>query len=380
MSRVFALFLYAIACCFAMTGAPNAHAQAPTIVATGASSNGRLDIVVPASGLPLVVYQDGPQVKAMQCANAACIGAPSSTAVIANLSTSRIRAALAADGLPIIGLSVSFSGLRAVKCSNANCTLAVTTVVDPGNLGNSDHALIVPPDGNPVFAIFDANNGDLKVARCANAGCTGGASVVVADAAGFVGRAPAIALIGGLPQIAYNADSLNVKLLSCGNMDCTVGNSFIALNAENAAAISMIEGRDGAALIAYNADTTTQDLLRLIRCVGVSCATSSVSTIDKHASGQGVGAGVQMRSGADGLPVMSYFDLTLGAIKVARCARSDCASTTLTTVHAPAHAPISVGGTTAMTINGNGVPVVAYALSGTTPNLIVNSCNTRSCL
>ncbi len=377
MSRFLALCLYAIAGLIATTGASALYAQAPTIVAPGPGSNGRHDIVVPASGLPLVVYQDLAQVK---CANAACTGVPLSTAVIASVTTSRIRVALAADGLPIIGLSVTFSGLRAVKCSNASCTLATTTVVDPSNLGFSDHALIVPVDGNPMFAIFDANNGDLKVARCANADCTGSASVVVADAAGFVGRAPAIAIIGGLPHIAYNADSLSVKLLRCGNMDCTVGNSFVALNAENATAMSMIEGHDGAALIAYNADTTTQDLLRLIRCVGTSCATFSVSTIDKHATGQGVGAGVQMRTGADGLPVMSYFDMTLGAIKVARCARSDCASTTLTTVHAPANAPITVGGTTALAINGNGVPVIVYSLSGSVPNVFINSCNTRSCL
>jgi hypothetical protein len=380
MSRFIALCLYAVAWAVATTGASAVNAQAPTIVAPGPGSNGRHDIVVPASGMPFVVYQDGPQVKAMQCANAACTGAPASIAVIANLTTSRIRVALAADGLPIIGLSVSFSGLRAVKCSNAACTLATTTVVDPSNLGFSDHALIVPADGNPLFAIFDANNGDLKVARCANAGCTGSASVVVADAAGNVGRAPAIAIVGGLPQIAYNADSLNVKLLSCGNMDCSIGNSFVALNAENAAAISMIEGRDGAALIAYNADTTTQDLLRLIRCNGTGCTTFSVSTLDKHATGLGVGAGVQMRTGADGLPVMSYFDMTLGAIKVARCTRSDCASTTLTTVHAPLNAPVTVGATTAIAINGNGVPVIVYTLSGAAPNLFVNSCNTRSCL
>lgn len=69
------------------------------------------------------------------------------------------------DGCPSIGLSVGFSGLRAVKCSNAAGTLETTMVVDPGNLGFSDHALTQPADGNPLIAIFDANNGDLKVAR-----------------------------------------------------------------------------------------------------------------------------------------------------------------------------------------------------------------------
>jgi hypothetical protein len=381
MSRFLMWFSTVLVSALVQLGAAVALAQSPTIAIPGVASNGKLDIFVPSTGLPLVVFQDASTIKAMQCANALCTGAPTSVATVASLSSiARIRVTGAADGLPLISISVSFNGLRAIKCSNASCTLSTTTVVDPGNHGNGDHAVVVPADGRPIFAIFDGSNSDLKVARCANAQCTGTASVVVADGAGTAGRAPAIAIIAGLPQIAYNLNFASLRLLRCGNLDCTVGNSFSMLAAESPIAASMIEGRSGSALIAYQADASPADSLRLLRCLDTSCVGSSVSTIDTHSSGPGLGAGVQMRSGADGLPVISYFDNTLGAIKLARCTRADCAATTVTTVHAPALAPLTLAAGTGLAINGNAVPMIAYALSGVAPNLIVNSCNTRSCL
>lgn len=381
MSRFLMWFGAVLLAVLAQMAAVAALAQSPTIALPGVASSGKLDIFVPASGLPLVVFQDGASIKAMQCANAVCTGAPASVATVASLSSiARLRVTAAADGMPLISISVSFSGLRAIKCFNENCTLATTTVVDPANHGVGDHAVAIPADGNPVFAIFDASNNDLKVARCANPNCTGSASVVVADATGAVGRVPGIAIIAGLPQIAYNAETLSVRLLRCGNLDCSIGNSFVALSADSPVALSMIEAGNGSALIAYSADTSAPDSLRMIRCLETSCATASISTIDKHASGLGVGAGVQLRLGADGLPIISYFDRTLAAVKLARCTRSDCAATTLTTVHAPALAPLTLGTATGLALNAHAVPVIAYALSGSGANLIVNSCNTRSCL
>lgn len=380
MSKLIAWSCAVLVSILAMLFSAHAVAQAPTIANPGPATSGKLDILIPASGLPLVVFQDVGAVKALQCANALCTGVPTSTTTVASLTSARIRVAAAADGLPIIGMSIGFSGLRAIKCGNAACTTSTTTVIDASNLGsNPDHALIVPADGRPIFAYYDSSNADLKVARCADTSCTGLASVVVADAAGFVGRAPGIALAAGLPQIAYNAGDNSVKLMRCSTMDCSTGNSFSTLTADNPAALSIMEGRDGASLIAYMADVTTQDSLRLIKCVGTSCVTSSVSTIDSISTGNGLGAGVQMRAGADGMPVLSYFDRTLGTVKVARCTRPDCASATTTTLHAPLSTIPTNNTNTALAINANGVPVVAYAVSGGS-SLTIHSCNTRSCL
>lgn len=381
VNRMIVARLHKLVCGLALLGCSAIGAQAPTISQLVPIGGGRVDMVVPASGLPLVVFQEFGNVKAFQCNNALCTGTPTSVTTIASLTASRIRAALGSDGLPIIGLSIASSGLRAIKCSDAACTSSVTTVIDSSNLGGTtDHSLVVPADGLPLFAYFDSNNQDLKVARCTSANCTGIASIVVADATGSVGRAPGIAIIGGLPKIFYHASATPganaIKLLRCGTMDCSVGNTFATIASENTSALSVLEGRDGASLIAFHSDVATQDSLRLIKCTGADCLVSSVSTIDSVNTGLGMGTGVQLRRGADGLPVMSYFDSTFATVKVARCTRPDCASVTTTTLHAPTSSVPSGGtNTTALAINANGVPVVAYSGGG----MNVHSCNTRSC-
>lgn len=383
MTKPIAWIVAVCVCLLSLLTSVAVQAQAPTIAVPGPNSSGRSDMLVPASGLPLVVFQEGSTVKALQCANALCSGAPTSITTIANLSSlTRIRVATAADGLPIVGISVTASGLRAVKCNDAACTSSITTVVDSSNLGfTTDHDLIVPADGLPLFAYYDASNFDLKIARCATPDCTGIASIVVADTAGFTGRGPGVAIIGGLPQVAYHSNPSgtinNVKLLRCGSPDCTVGNTTSVLTTDNTASLAMMEGRDGAAIIAYKADVTTQDSLRLVKCLNTSCLTFAVSTVDSISSGSGVGEGVQMRAGADGLPVLSYFDSTFGTIKLARCTRPDCASVTTTTLHAPT--PSVALTANALAINGNGVPVVAYGVLVPVGSLRVHSCNTRSC-
>ncbi len=383
MTKPIAWIVAVCVCLLSLLTSVAVQAQAPTIAVPGPNSSGRSDMLVPASGLPLIVFQEGSTVKALQCANALCTGAPTSITTIANLSSlTRIRVATAADGLPIVGISVTASGLRAVKCNDAACSSFITTVIDSSNLGfTTDHDLIVPADGLPLFAYYDASNFDLKIARCATPDCTGIASIVVADTAGFTGRGPGVAIIGGLPQVAYHSNPSgtinNVKLLRCGSPDCTVGNTTSVLTTDNTASLAMMEGRDGAAIIAYKADVTTQDSLRLVKCLNTSCLTFAVSTVDSISSGSGVGEGVQMRAGADGLPVLSYFDSTFGTIKLARCTRPDCASVTTTTLHAPT--PSVALTANALAINGNGVPVVAYAVLVPVGSLRVHSCNTRSC-
>jgi hypothetical protein len=372
--------LHKLVCVLALLGCSAIGAQAPTISQLVPVAAGRVDMVMPASGLPLVVFQEFGNVKAFQCSNALCTGTPTSVTTIASLTASRIRAALGSDGLPIIGLSTASSGLRAIKCSNAACTSSVTTIIDASNLGSTtDHALIVPADGHPIFAYYDSINHDLKVARCASADCTGVASIVVADATGIVGRHPGLAILGGRPAIVYQSAS-GMSLLRCGTMDCSVGNSIGTVAAVSVAALSVLEGRDGAALIAFLEDSATQDSLRIIKCTGADCLASSVSIVDSVTTGTGLGNGIQLRHGADGLPVMSYFDMTFGTVKVARCTRPDCANVTTTTLHAPLskiHTSGGISEMTALAINANGVPVVAY--SGQGGRMIVHSCNTRSC-
>ena len=133
--------------------------------------------------------------------------------------------------------------------------------------------------------------------------------------------------------------------------------------------------RDGNILVAYMVDTTSTDSVKVAKCSNALCASVAITTIDQI-PGATVGIGVRITAGNDGLPVMSYFDATAASIKLARCTRTDCTSSTVTTVHAPAASLLPTGAANGLAISAAGTPVLAYSQSN---KLTIHSCNTRSC-
>ncbi len=80
--------------------------------------------------------------------------------------------------------------------------------------------------------------------------------------------------------------------------------------------------------------------------------------------------------GADGFPVVSYLDSTLFGLRVAKCNDAACSSSrTITTVDDPANA---VGLYTSIAIGADGFPVISYYdVSASTLKVI--HCGTASC-
>ncbi|MGE4071502.1 MAG: hypothetical protein AB7E72_10035 [Lysobacterales bacterium] len=353
--------------------------SAPLIIDTGVAGTGVLAATVPDDGLPLVIFQGvGAVIMAYKCFAADCSSGGSLSSLVP-LSARRIRVALGADGLPVIGLSIANSGLRMLKCSNPSCAGGtVLKILDSTNLGGvADHDLIVPPDGLPIFAYNDGNNGDLKVARCNDGGCTS-VQLSIVDSVGSVGTAPAIALVNGLPQIAYDANANTLRLAICSDMACSRSASFVNLVADNPDDTAMLTSRSGAAMIAYKHDVALGDSLKLVQCNNSACTAPIVRQLDQIEFGLGLGDGVEMIAGADGLPVLSYVDQSLGTVKLLRCARQDCATSTITTLHAPPNAVLSTNAATALTLTAQGTPLVGYGVSA--GSLTLSVCNTRGCL
>lgn len=372
------LFRSFAAAALALAALGQAHASAPLIVHPGIPNNGVLDVLVPADGLPFVVYQSSSGVKALKCGTPTC-DRDNTTASVASMTVRRLRLALGVDGLPIVGISVHSpsGGLRMARCLDARCGSVSLTMVDSTNLGaNTDHALVMPADGRPLFAYYDSNSQDLKFARCDDEKCSS-SQVSVVDSVGIVGISPAITLVANLPQIAYNANNVGLKLARCSTLACDGANTISTLTTDHAIDIAMLTGRDGAALIAYKHDVATQDALRMIKCGNAACSTQTAFLLDSVEFGNGLGAGVHMRAGADGLPVLAYLDVSFGATKLLRCTRPDCATTSITTAHAPAGYVLTTSTPAALAISAQGTPLLGYSVSG--PGLTLNFCNTRSC-
>ena len=348
-------------------------AQTLAITQPGPINVGRTDLIVYPIGQPFVVTQDSGVVRAVNCADPTC-SSVSSTHVVANLTASRLRVALGVDGLPVISISILNNGLRVVKCQTPACNVSTTSILEPGNLGLTDHSMVIPPDGRPVLAYYDGIAGDLKYVRCGDAACLSGNQFSIVDSAGTVGRATAMALVGGVPQIAYNVDSSSLRLAMCNTLDC-LGATFKSLAPDNALHASAMTARDGSILVAYMVDTVSNDSVKVAKCSNALCASVAITTIDQI-PGATIGIGVRITAGKDGLPVMSYFDATAASIKLARCTRTDCTTSTVTTVHAPTPSLLPTGAANGLAISVAGTPVLAYSHSN---KLTIHSCNTRSC-
>jgi predicted regulator of Ras-like GTPase activity (Roadblock/LC7/MglB family) len=135
-------------------------------------------------------------------------------------------------------------------------------------------SIAVGADNLPVVSYYDVTNGDLKVAHCGDASCSAGNTITTVDSAEWVGQYTSIVVgADGLPVISYydNANQ-DLKVAHCGIANCSSGNT--------------------------------------------------ITTVD---FGGDVGWWTSIAVGADGLPVISYFDVTNGDLKVAHCADAACA-------------------------------------------------------
>ena len=81
--------------------------------------------------------------------------------------------AIGSDGLPVISYRDSTaSALKVARCADAACTgtASITTVDDSANVG-IDSDLAIGSDGLPVISYQDFTAGALKVAKCGTRSC-----------------------------------------------------------------------------------------------------------------------------------------------------------------------------------------------------------------
>jgi hypothetical protein len=173
-------------------------------------------------------------------------------------------------------------------------------------------------DGLAVISYHDLTNLDLKVAKCVTATCAGATPTTV-DSALAVGEWTSIALgADGLPVITYfEGSTFNLKVAKCANAACT-GAAITPVGVGQQGSIAV--GPDGAPVISYF-DVAQVDLM-VVKCADAAC-TGGGSAVAVDAPGS-VGDHSSITIGADGLPVISYFDSSNQDVKVVKCSSSGC--------------------------------------------------------
>lgn len=292
-------------------------------------------IAIGLDGLPVISYQDftAGTLKVAKCTNTSCTGASTITVVDdpAAFVGSYTALAVAADGRPVIAYQdVTNSALKVAKCANPACTGAatITTVEDATEVLGAHVALAIAPDGLPVISYFDDTADALRVAKCASADCTGTATItVVDDPANAVGYDTSIAIgSGGRPVISYlDATAAALKVALCANANCT-GVATITTVDDSASNLlgsntSIAISGDGFPVISYQ--DFTAGVLKVAKCFNAACTASTlISTVDDPPNF--VATSTALAIGADGLPVIAYQDFSANALKVVKCGSRSC--------------------------------------------------------
>ncbi len=237
--------------------------------------------------------------------------------------------------------------------------------LDAGGAHSSSSA---GPDGFPLVAVFDDSSKSLVVVHCNDAACSTKSSSTVDASAADVGRYPSLTIgSDGLGLVSYvDATNGNFKAAHCANPACTASTTAPVVSSGTVVQdyTSATVGLDGFGLIAY----VDNGQLRVAHCSNLACSAATSNPIDSTTT-----AYASLATGADGLPLVSYFDSANADLKVAHCADAFCASVNATTLDSTG----TVGLYTSLTVGSDGLGLISYrSVSG---GLDVAHCSNLAC-
>jgi hypothetical protein len=322
-----------------------------TLTSGGAHSS----TIAGADGYPLVAVFDASNndLKVVHCNDAACSSSTSTTFDSTGNVGRYPSVTVGADGLGLVSyLDATNNNLKTAHCANTACTAFTTaTVVSSGTVADDGTSATVGTDGLGLISYVDG--GSLRVAHCANVACSSVTSNTI-DSTTIAYSSLAIGA-DGLPLVSY-LDNANVdlKVAHCADLACASSTSTTLASSGNVGFYtSLTIGSDGLGLVSFrDASVATLDVAH---CSNLACSSASVSTVD--ASGiEGEYSAITL--GADGLGVISYYD---GSglnqdLKVAHCGNVGCTTASYLAVDTAGQ----VGWNTSITVGSDGLPFVSY--------------------
>jgi hypothetical protein len=216
------------------TNADCSGPQTPSSPDTSPYSGGASSLALDASGYPVISYLSSfyyPHLNVLHCTNADCSGVQTPTPVTYTRDGSTTSLTLDASGNPVISFTDPDTNLDLIHCGNPDCT---GTVVQRGVDGylKWNSSLALDGTGHPVLSYWDGadNLGELRVLHCNYADCGGGATLGTPETTGTVGEFSSLKLdANGLPVVSYyDRTNQQLKVLQCGNPSCTDGNRITA--------------------------------------------------------------------------------------------------------------------------------------------------------
>lgn len=334
-------------------------------------------VAVGADGLPFVAYYDQQlsQFRLASCGNPTC----TSVRWIRTLDAQDLpglasRMVLGADGLPVLSYAALPGGsavARVAKCNDAECGSVTVNRLDPTASGGLDTAIVIPADGLPLVAFSDDTNSAISVAKCADAACGSTSSIArLGSPCGNILGADMVLGQDGLPVLSfYCGVSGEMKVAKCASADCSGGATITTLDSGFGRPNRIVLGSDGLPLVAYV--NTVAGVMKLSKCQTADCSSVSTLTLGDPVL---VGQNISMALGAEGFPLIVYYEETNHALKLAACLDHGCAQAKYLQLDA-AGLP---GENNALAIGPEGRPVISYH-EQESRSVRVITCGTTDC-
>lgn len=307
-----------------------------------------ISMTIGVDGLPLISWVGASALRVAHCGTPSC-SAGNSIRTAAQSSPFETSIIVGVDGLPLVAYSAPTGDLRVSYCQTPDCSgsmlLSGSVSWDCPEL-----SIMIGSDGLPVISCYSSFA--LRLGHCSEAHCSTAPRVGTIDyrtVIGSVGSHNSLTIgADGLPLIAYMGTSLQVA--HCGNADCSSGNTIspVALRGDDTAT-SIAIGGDNLPVVAYSRGGPT-----VVHCASADCsAGASVALIEEHVRSLHNSLAI----GTDGLPVIAYCDDHYN-LKVAHCGNATCTAGNV--VETVSNMPTAGCTYTALTIGADGLPVVAY--------------------
>ena len=196
---------------------------------------------------------------------------------------------------------------------------SLSTIDSTGDVGQYA-SITIGVDGNPIISYHDETNGSLKVAACSDTTCSGTATITTVDQL-IVWHTSITIGADGNPIISYYAaNSKDLKVAACTNPTCTDTPTITTVDStDNVGPFTSITiGVDNNPIISYY--DNTYKALKVAACTNPTCTdTTTITTVDSGSAGQYSSITI----GPDGNPIISHAD-TDGNLKVAACTNPTC--------------------------------------------------------
>lgn len=352
---------------------------------TGGDVGWYTSLALDAGGNPVVSYWDATNsdLRVLHCDDPNCAaGAESITSPDAADSVGLTSAlALDAAGNPVAGYwDATNNDLKVLHCDDPNCADGGESITSPDTVGNVGISvwLVLDASGNPVVSYYDVSNADLKVLHCNDPNCAGGdESITSPDTEGDVGQSTSMVLdADDNPVITYrDLTNGDLKVMHCNDPNCAGGDESITTpDTEDGRSTSMLTlDANGNPVISYWGLASSD--LKIMHCNDSNCAGGDESITSPDTEGE-VGRQTSLALDAEGNPVVSYYDITNGDLKVMHCNDPNCAGDDESIVSPDTGG--NVGRFTWLALDATGNPVVAY-YDVTNGDLKVLHCATTTC-